>query len=94
MLGMPYSNEFARCGSEIGCLMQLKVLRREVADLLKTNRQENARIRVENIIREQLMLQVGGVLSLMKTNPFQAKCTTLFYHKGGAVMCMNLIFVA
>lgn len=38
--------------------MQLKGLRKEVAELLRSNRQESARIRVENIIREQLLLQV------------------------------------
>eukprot|EP00884_Botryococcus_braunii_P004931 jgi/Botrbrau1/14439/Bobra.0014s0085.1 len=43
---------------------QLKGLRKEVAELLKTNRQENARIRVENIIREQLMLQAFETLEL------------------------------
>jgi hypothetical protein len=33
-------------------------MRKEVADLLRANKQENARIRVETVIRENLMLQV------------------------------------
>ena len=37
---------------------QLKQMRKEVADLLRANKQENARIRVETVIRENLMLQV------------------------------------
>ena len=37
---------------------QMKQMRREVADLLRANKQENARIRVEAVMREQNMLQV------------------------------------
>ena len=33
-------------------------MRKEVADLLRANKQENARIRVETVIRENLTLQV------------------------------------
>ena len=36
----------------------MKQMRREVADLLRANKQENARIRVEAVMREQNMLQV------------------------------------
>lgn len=32
-------------------------MRKEVADLLRINKQESARIRVEGVIRENLMLQ-------------------------------------
>lgn len=44
--------------------MQVKNMRKEVADLLRTNKQENARIRVEAVIRENLMLQAYEVLEL------------------------------
>ena len=40
------------------CDTQLKQMRKEVADLLRANKQENARIRVETVIRENLTLQV------------------------------------
>lgn len=36
---------------------QLKTSRREVANLLRTNKAENARIRVEAVMREEAMLQ-------------------------------------
>ncbi len=39
-------------------------MRKEVADLLRTNKQENARIRVEAVIRENLLLQAYEVLEL------------------------------
>lgn len=43
-------------------------MRKEVADLLRINKQESARIRVEGVIRENLMLQasLGGAASLNK----------------------------
>jgi hypothetical protein len=41
-------------------VLQLKTLRKSVAELLKSEKQEYARIRVEGIIRENLMLQVGA----------------------------------
>lgn len=37
-------------------------MRKEVADLLRANKQENARIRVETVIRENLTLQVRSAL--------------------------------
>ena len=43
--------------TERAVLVQLKQLRREVADLLRANKQENARIRVEAVIQEQKMLR-------------------------------------
>ena len=39
-------------------------MRREIADLLRTSKQENARIRVENVIRENLLLQAFETLEL------------------------------
>ena len=39
-------------------------MRKEVADLLRTNKQENARIRVEAAMRENLLLQAYEVLEL------------------------------
>ncbi|KAK9830637.1 hypothetical protein WJX81_008095 [Elliptochloris bilobata] len=45
-------------------LLQLKQMRKEVADLLRANKQENARIRVETVIRENLTLQAYEVLEL------------------------------
>jgi hypothetical protein len=39
-------------------------MRKEIADLLRTNKQENARIRVEAIIRENLLLQAYDILEL------------------------------
>lgn len=33
--------------------------RKEVAELLRTNKQENARIRVESVVRDINLLQVG-----------------------------------
>ncbi|EIE21511.1 DUF292-domain-containing protein [Coccomyxa subellipsoidea C-169] len=44
--------------------IMVKNMRKEVADLLRTNKQENARIRVEAVIRENLMLQAYEVLEL------------------------------
>jgi hypothetical protein len=44
--------------------MQVKNMRKEVADLLRTNKQESARIRVEAVIRENLLLQAFEVLEL------------------------------
>ncbi len=40
---------------------QVKSMRKEVADLLRTNKQENARIRVEAAMRENLLLQAYEV---------------------------------
>ena len=45
-------------GTTMACGPQLKQMRKEVADLLRANKQENARIRVETVIRENLTLQV------------------------------------
>lgn len=39
-------------------LLQIKQMRKEVADLLRTGKQEYARIRVEGVIRENLLMQV------------------------------------
>ena len=39
-------------------------MRREIADLLRTSKQENARIRVETVIRENLLLQAFETLEL------------------------------
>jgi len=39
--------------------VQLRQTRKDVADLLRANKQENARIRVEAVIREINLLQVG-----------------------------------
>ncbi|GAB4821969.1 hypothetical protein N2152v2_009015 [Parachlorella kessleri] len=44
--------------------MQLKQLRREVAELLKQGKQGNARIRVEAVIRENLTLQAYDIIEL------------------------------
>ncbi|BDA44735.1 probable IST1 homolog at N-terminal half [Coccomyxa sp. Obi] len=44
--------------------IMVKNMRKEVADLLRTNKQENARIRVEAVIRENLLLQAYEVLEL------------------------------
>ncbi len=38
-------------------LLQLKNSRRQVADLLRNGKAENARIRVESVMREEQMLQ-------------------------------------
>jgi hypothetical protein len=43
---------------------QVKNMRKEIADLLRTTKQENARIRVETVIRENLLLQAFEVLEL------------------------------
>ncbi|KAK9836864.1 hypothetical protein WJX74_009825 [Apatococcus lobatus] len=45
-------------------LIALKTMRKEVADLLRINKQESARIRVEGVIRENLMLQAFEILQL------------------------------
>lgn len=39
-------------------------MRKEIADLLRANKQENARIRVEAVIRENLLLQAYDILEL------------------------------
>ena len=44
--------------------LQVKNMRKEIADLLRTSKQENARIRVETVIRENLLLQAFEVLEL------------------------------
>ena len=44
--------------------LQLKQLRREVADLLRANKQENARIRVEAVIQEHKMLRTYDIIEL------------------------------
>ena len=49
------------------CLLgmpQLKGMRKEVAELLRSNKQESARIRVEAVIRENALLQAYDVLEL------------------------------
>lgn len=46
------------------CAPQVKNMRKEIADLLRTTKQENARIRVETVIRENLLLQAFEVLEL------------------------------
>ena len=43
---------------------QVKNMRKEIADLLRTSKQENARIRVETVIRENLLLQAFETLEL------------------------------
>jgi Regulator of Vps4 activity in the MVB pathway len=46
-------------------VLQLKNSRKEVANLLRTGKAENARIRVETVMREEAMLQAyDGGLSL------------------------------
>ena len=44
-------------------VLQLKNSRKEVANLLRTGKAENARIRVETVMREEAMLQAydGGL---------------------------------
>ncbi|CAL5229714.1 g13088 [Coccomyxa viridis] len=44
--------------------IMVKNMRKEIADLLRTSKQENARIRVETVIRENLLLQAFEVLEL------------------------------
>ena len=44
--------------------LQLKGMRKEVAELLRSNKQESARIRVEAVIRENALLQAYDVLEL------------------------------
>jgi uncharacterized membrane protein YgcG len=44
--------------------LQMKQMRKEVADLIKNGRQSNARIRVEAVIREQLTLQAYEIIEL------------------------------
>mmetsp|Transcript_6291 Transcript_6291/g.13847 ORF Transcript_6291/g.13847 Transcript_6291/m.13847 type:complete len:425 (-) Transcript_6291:697-1971(-) len=44
--------------------LQIKQYRKEVAELLRTGKQDYARIRVEGVIREQLMLQAYETLEL------------------------------
>lgn len=39
-------------------------MRKDIADLLRTNKQESARIRVEAVIRENLLLQAIETLEL------------------------------
>ncbi len=39
-------------------------MRKEIADLLRANKQENARIRVEAVIRENLLLQAYDIFEL------------------------------
>ncbi len=43
---------------------QLKQTRKDVAELLRANKEGNARIRVETVIRETLMLQAYDILEL------------------------------
>ena len=45
-------------------VFQVKNMRKEIADLLRTSKQENARIRVETVIRENLLLQAFETLEL------------------------------
>ena len=45
-------------------VLQVKNMRKEIADLLRTSKQENARIRVETVIRENLLLQAFETLEL------------------------------
>lgn len=45
-------------------LLQMKQTRKEVAELLRANKQENARIRVEAVIRDQNLLQAYEVLEV------------------------------
>ena len=51
-------------------------MRKEVADLLRTNKQENARIRVEAVIRENLLLQAYEVWGTFHLNalPCRLSC--------------------
>ncbi|CAK0784450.1 hypothetical protein CVIRNUC_007654 [Coccomyxa viridis] len=44
--------------------IMVKNMRKEIADLLRTSKQENARIRVETVIRENLLLQAFETLEL------------------------------
>ena len=44
--------------------MQLNQLRREVAELLRNNKQEHARIRVEAVLREVNLLKAYDILEL------------------------------
>ncbi len=46
------------CSCQIVCL-QLKQSQKDVAELLRSGKQEYARIRVEGVIREKLLMQVG-----------------------------------
>lgn len=46
------------------CVMQLNQLRREVAELLRNNKQEHARIRVEAVLRESNLLKAYDILEL------------------------------
>ena len=40
-------------------LLQLKIMRREVGDLMKAGKHDSARIRVEAVLREEALLKVG-----------------------------------
>ena len=58
----------------------MKQMRKEVADLLRSNKEENARIRVEAVIREINLLQVPARLQFdikgnSSGNPLTILCT-------------------
>lgn len=69
----PHSTKLPEAPSKIICwltpcdvalVLQVKNMRKEIADLLRASKQENARIRVETVIRENLLLQAFEVLEL------------------------------
>ena len=75
-------NELRLCGPEhsqkssvhpVRRLVQLKQSRRQVADLLRNGKAENARIRVESVMREEQMLQAYEGRHLPPPNPHPAQ---------------------
>lgn len=61
------TQSFASQGKQmLHAVLQLKNSRKEVANLLRTGKAENARIRVETVMREEAMLQAydGGPSSV------------------------------
>ena len=46
------------------CVLQMKQQRKEVADLIRANKQGNARIRVEAVIRDSQTLQAYELIEL------------------------------
>ena len=52
------------CTKRSHCLLQLRNIRREVAELLRNNKQGNARIRVESVLLINKMLHAYDIIEL------------------------------
>lgn len=56
------------------CVPQVKQYRKEIADLLRSGKQDYARIRVEAILRENAAMQVHGWRECLERKGWKAHC--------------------